>query len=73
MTTAKAEKHLRYAKEYLKSLREEYVEVMRNPNWRMLDRDSVAGNNAYRNRLEGIRIEMEEAKSRIAKFERILL
>lgn len=73
MARTKAEKHLRYAKENLQFLREEYVETIRNPNWRMLDRNGVAGNNAYRNRLERIRKEMEEAKSIIAKFERILL
>lgn len=34
MTKTKAQKHLSWAKEHLQYLRESYVEIMRDPNWR---------------------------------------
>ena len=73
MKRSKAEKHLAYAREHLEFLRESYVETMRNPNWRRLDNCSICGVNPYKEKLQTIREEMKETKTRIAKFERILL
>lgn len=77
MNIKKAEKHLVRARENLQYLRESYVETMRNPNWKRLDCGGWVGMysevNPYREKLSCIRKEMEETKSRIAKFERIVL
>lgn len=73
MKRDKAEKHLRYAREHLEYLRESYVETMRNPRWRRLDTCFAGGSNPYKEKMQNLREEMEETKTRIAKFERILL
>ena len=73
MKRTKVEKHLARARKHLEYLRESYVETMRNPNWRCLENCSVCGGNPYKEKLQTIREEMEETKTRIAKFERILL
>lgn len=77
MTKTKAQKHLKWSREHLVYLRESYVEIMRDPNWKRLDCNGwigmYAGGNPFRERLEDIRKEMEETKARIAKFERIVL
>lgn len=73
MKRAKAEKHLKYAREHLQYLRELYVKRMRDNGWKQLDRESFLENNIYKEMLEGIKKEMEETKERIAKFERIVL
>lgn len=73
MKRSKAERHLAYAREHLEYLRESYIETMRNPNWRRLDICFIGGSNPYKEKLQTLREEMEETKTRIAKFERILL
>ena len=72
MTRAKAKKHLSRAQEDLQYWREAYVETMRNPNWRRLDIDSIGGHNYFEERLAEMRENIEGAKARIAKFERIV-
>ena len=72
MKRARAEKHLRRAHENLQYWREAYVETMRDPNWRRLDTNSIGGRNYFEERLAEIRENMEEAKVRVAKFERIV-
>lgn len=72
MTKTKAQKHLNWAKEHLQYLRESYVEIMRDPNWRRLDCQGWLGGNPFREKLADIRKDMEETKVRIAKFERIV-
>lgn len=73
MTKAKAEKHLRYAREDLDNLRESYVEFMRNPNWQQLKTASFFGENYFVRHFAEIRKDMSEVKERIARLERIAL
>lgn len=72
MKKAKAQKHLKHSREHLDYLRESYVAVLRDPAWKALNGDSVSGRNYFKERLAEIRKEMEEAKIRIAKFERVV-
>lgn len=73
MTKQKAEKHLKNARECLGWLREEYVETMRDPNWKRLDQPGWIGKGPYTEKMEGLRKRMEEVKERIARLERIAL
>lgn len=73
MKRAKVEKHLAYSREHLEFLREEYVKTVKNPYWKMLDNYTALGRNPYKEKVRGIREEMEEMKAKIARFERILL
>lgn len=72
MKKDKAQKHLNRSREHLDYLRADYIEVMRDPNWRRLDCLTMCGNNPFQERLSDLRTDMEETKVRIAKFERIV-
>lgn len=73
MKREKAEKHLRYAREHLQYLREQYVERARDHGWKSLDQMSCTGHNYYFEMLEDIKKEMEETKVKIASYERIVM
>lgn len=73
MTKQKAARHLKNARECLGWLREEYVEIMRDPNWKRLDHTGFMEKSLYTEKLEDLRKRMEEVRARIARLERIAL
>ncbi len=72
MTVKKAQKHLAFNRQHLVWLRERYVEVMRSPYWRGLNRMSVLGENYFQKEVDDIRRDMNTVKERIARYERIV-
>ena len=73
MTKKKAAKHLKNARECLGWLRKEYVETMRDPNWKRLNQPGWIGKGPYAEKMEDLRKRMEEAKARIARLEKTVL